>query len=88
MDLILNTILDVLLKWFAPILVFTTEEIYSLMNKDNSESIHENYFVKFTGKWLHGMIFQAIIYQYAIKGKAKKKLNVIVKEEEMGIKTI
>ena len=28
------------------ILVFTTEEIYSLVNKDSSESIHENSFVK------------------------------------------
>ena len=40
--LIVLNIIRSLLKWFAPILVFTTEEIYSLVNKDNSESIHEN----------------------------------------------
>ena len=44
--IVLNIILESLLKWFAPILVFTTEEIYSLVNKDNNESIHENNFVK------------------------------------------
>jgi isoleucyl-tRNA synthetase len=31
--IVLNIILESLLKWFAPILVFTTDEIYSLINK-------------------------------------------------------
>ena len=48
---ILNIILESLLKWFAPVLVFTTEEIYSLVNKDKSESIHENHFVKIPASW-------------------------------------
>ncbi|MDC3151470.1 isoleucine--tRNA ligase [Candidatus Pelagibacter sp.] len=39
--LLLNVILDSLLKWFAPILSFTTEEIFKLVNKNNGEkSIH------------------------------------------------
>jgi|TARA_B100001741_G_scaffold84848_1_gene69040 isoleucyl-tRNA synthetase len=38
--LVLNVILDCLLKWFAPILVFTTEEIFTLVSK-TSKSIHE-----------------------------------------------
>ena len=39
----LNILLEVLLKWFAPILSFTTEEIYSLIKKDG-KSIHlENF---------------------------------------------
>ena len=49
--IVLNIILESLLKWFAPILVFTTDEIYSLINKDNSESIHENNFVKIPANW-------------------------------------
>ena len=49
--IVLNIILESLLKWFAPILVFTTEEIYSLVNKDASESIHENEFVKIPSSW-------------------------------------
>ena len=47
---VLNIILESLLKWFAPILVFTTEEIYSLINKKD-ESIHENLFVKIPKNW-------------------------------------
>ena len=43
--IVLNVILDCFLKWFAPIFVFTTEEIFSLINKKN-ESIHEKSFVK------------------------------------------
>ncbi len=40
-QLLLNVILDSLLRWFAPILSFTTEEIFKLVNKDNSQkSIH------------------------------------------------
>ena len=45
--LILNTILDALLKWFAPILSFTTEEIFSLLNKDEKNSIHLKSFQNF-----------------------------------------
>ena len=47
---ILNIILEILLKWFAPILVFTTEEIYSLVSKDK-ESIHEKYYEDIPGEW-------------------------------------
>ncbi len=38
---VLNIILDCLLKWFAPILVFTTEEIHNLISNTPS-SIHES----------------------------------------------
>ena len=42
---LLNIILDCLLKWFAPILSFTTEEIYKLISKNN-KSIHLKKFLK------------------------------------------
>ena len=42
----LNIILNSLLKWFAPILSFTTEEIYRLILK-NKKSIHLETFQKF-----------------------------------------
>ena len=44
--LLLNIILNSLLKWFAPILSFTTEEIYRLLNKNN-KSIHLEKFLQF-----------------------------------------
>ena len=47
---VLNIILESLLKWFAPILVFTTDEVYSLINQDG-KNIHEHSFVKVPKKW-------------------------------------
>ena len=44
--LLLNIILNSLLKWFAPILSFTTEEIYRLLFKDN-KSIHLEKFLRY-----------------------------------------
>ncbi len=47
---VLNIILESLLKWFAPILVFTTDEINSLINREE-KNIHEYQFVKIPNKW-------------------------------------
>ena len=50
--LVLNIILKCLLKWFAPILSFTTEEIYRLVNKgDEKNSIHLKKFVQIPENW-------------------------------------
>ena len=50
--LILKVILECLLKWFAPILSFTTEEIYHLISKEDKEgSIHLQEFVKIPDQW-------------------------------------
>ena len=44
--IILNVILNSLIKWFAPILSFTTEEIYQLISK-KSKSVHLEKFPNF-----------------------------------------
>jgi len=44
--ILLNVILDSLLRWFAPILSFTTEEIYKLLF-NSSKSIHLEKFKKY-----------------------------------------
>jgi isoleucyl-tRNA synthetase len=44
--ILLNVILKSLLRWFAPILSFTTEEIYRLIMNDN-KSIHLTKFLEF-----------------------------------------
>ncbi len=49
--LVLNIILNCLLKWFAPILSFTTEEIYKLINKEEENSIHLKNFIKIPENW-------------------------------------
>jgi isoleucyl-tRNA synthetase len=47
---ILNVILNALLKWFAPILSFTTEEIYKLLIEDK-KSIHLEKFLEIPDKF-------------------------------------
>ena len=39
-----------MIRWFAPILSFTTEEIYQLISKDG-KSIHLEKFLKFPEKF-------------------------------------
>ena len=48
---ILNILLECLLKWFAPILSFTTEEIFKLIKKDTKLSIHLEKFVSIPENW-------------------------------------
>ncbi len=48
--LLLNLIVNALLKWFAPILSFTTEEIYQLIS-NRKKSIHLETFLEFPKKF-------------------------------------
>ena len=54
---LLGLILDMLLKWFAPILAFTTEEIFQIINQDRSSSIHLQDFPKIPKKWEDKKLF-------------------------------
>ncbi len=49
--IVLNIILESLLKWFAPILSFTTEEIFTLIDK-NKKSIHLEKFIEIPKSYL------------------------------------
>ena len=48
--ILLNIILNSLMRWFAPILSFTTEEIYQLISKEK-KSVHLEKFLKFPQKF-------------------------------------
>ena len=48
---LLGLILDVLLKWFAPILSFTTEEIFQILNRESNLSVHLEDFPDIPSKW-------------------------------------
>ena len=48
----MNIILESLIKWFAPILSFTTEEIFTLINKEKN-SIHLEKFIEIPKKYLN-----------------------------------
>lgn len=83
--ILLNTILNALLKWFAPILSFTTEEIFRLISK-NSKSIHLEKFLNFpssfqnealNNKW-HELIKIRNICNISIEEKEQvKKLDLV-----------
>ena len=73
---VLNIILESLLKWFAPILVFTTEEIYSLINNEK-ESIHENLFVKIPDDWKNNDLNDKWVKLFKIKQEA----NIAIEEK-------
>ncbi len=47
----LNIVLEILLKWFAPVLSFTTEEIYSLLKIDEKGSVHLEKFPTIPSNW-------------------------------------
>jgi isoleucyl-tRNA synthetase len=47
-----------LLKWFAPILSFTTEEIFQVLNKKKNTSIHLEAFPKVPSKWENVKLFR------------------------------
>ncbi len=53
----LDLVLNMLLKWFAPILSFTTEEIYQILNKEKNTSIHLQSFPKIPEEWQNDKLF-------------------------------
>jgi len=80
---VLNIILEILLKWFAPILVFTTEEIYSLINKSD-DSIHEQNFVKIPKDWRNDLLNKKWSKLYSIKQEANLAIESKRASKEIG----
>ena len=80
---VLNVILESLLKWFAPILVFTTEEIYNLINK-KAESIHENLFVKIPKNWNNEKLNNKWSKLFKIKQEANVAIETKRASKEIG----
>ena len=80
---ILNIILDCLLKWFAPIFVFTTEEINSLISKDN-KSIHEYEFPVIPKKWENKTLNNKWKDLFKIKQEANIAIEVKRASKEIG----
>jgi len=54
---LLSLVLDMLLKWFAPILSFTTEEIFQIINQGKNSSIHLENFPNIPPKWENKKLF-------------------------------
>ena len=80
--IILNILLECLLKWFAPILVFTTEEIFNLIEKSET-SIHEMQFPELKSEFQDNTLAEKWENLYKIKQEA----NVAI-EQKRSIKEI
>tara|TARA_B100000674_G_C37827746_1_gene908966 strand:- start:184 stop:1242 length:1059 start_codon:yes stop_codon:yes gene_type:complete len=74
--IVLNIILECLLKWFAPIFVFTTDEIYSLVSKDN-KSIHEHTFLEIPKDWNNKDLDE----KWKKLFKIKQEANIAIEEK-------
>lgn len=74
--MVLNIILECLLKWFAPIFVFTTEEIFNLLNK-NESSVHELSFPEIPQNWKDELLNKKWIELYGIK----QEVNIAIEEK-------
>jgi isoleucyl-tRNA synthetase len=55
---LLGLVLDVLLRWFAPILSFTTDEIFQILNKEKNSSIHLESFPVIPQTWKNNNLFE------------------------------
>ena len=73
---ILNILLKCLIHWFAPIFVFTTEEIYNLVKKDN-KSIHLCTFPNIPKNWKN----ETLGKKWIDLQKIKQKVNIAVEEK-------
>ncbi len=80
---VLNILLDCLLKWFAPILVFTTEEIYGLIEKNNS-SIHETQFPNLKENFMDDELAEKWKNLYKIKQLANIAIEEKRSKKEIG----
>ena len=74
--IVLNIILECLLKWLAPVFVFTAEEIFNLVNK-NEKSIHETEFPKIPSPWADKELEKKWRELYQIK----QEVNVGIEEK-------
>jgi isoleucyl-tRNA synthetase len=79
----LNIIFECLLKWFAPILVFTTDEIYNLIGKKD-ESVHEKHFIKIPSEWNNKKLEEKWLQLFKIKQEANIAIEVKRSNKDIG----
>jgi len=81
--IVLNVILESMLKWFAPILVFTSDEVYSLINKEE-KNIHEHYFVELPDTWENKKLSVKWDQLFKIKQEANIAIEAKRSSKEIG----
>ena len=84
-QLLLNIILDSLLKWFAPILSFTTEEIFRLINQNQTKkSIHLQNFNVIPKNWCNKILEEKWKKIIDIRNHANSSIEIKRAEKLIG----
>ena len=73
-----------MVKWFAPILSFTAEEIFQILNKDNNLSIHLETFPNIPSKWRDEKLFQKWNKLKIVRNVANAAIEVKRSSKEIG----
>ena len=81
---LLGLVLDMLLKWFAPILSFTTEEIFQIINQGKNSSIHLETFPNIPSKWQNENLFQKWNKLKIIRNVANAAIETKRSSKEIG----
>ncbi len=74
---LLNVVLECLIKWYAPVLSFTTEEVSQLVRKDKKISIHEENFPEIPKDWKNLSLskkWEKLIY-------VRQQVNIAIEEK-------
>ncbi len=80
---VLNIILESLVKWFAPILVFTSDEVFSLITKEE-KNIHEYSFVQVPENWANKKLNDKWEQLFKIKQEANIAIEAKRSSKEIG----
>jgi len=81
---LLSLVLDMLLKWFAPILSFTTEEIFQIINQGKNSSIHLDTFPNIPSQWKNENLFQKWNKLKIIRNVANAAIEIKRSSKEIG----
>jgi len=80
----LNIVFEILLKWFAPILSFTTEEIYSLTKIESNNSIHLEKFPEIPSNWKNEDLETKWSQLIKIRDKCNSSIEIKRASKEIG----
>ena len=82
---VLSVILEFLLKWFSPILVFTCEEVYQIIRKEYfPKSIFLHPFLKFSNGWIDSQIETKWNYLKILRSDVNNAIEQIRNEKTIG----
>ena len=72
------------MKWFAPILSFTTEEIFQIINQEKKSSIHLQSFLKVPLKWKNQDLFKKWNKLKTVRHVANAAIEIKRSNKEIG----